>query len=115
MVGVCEAMNLGVKLGLDPKLLTSIVNVSTGRCWSTDTYNPVPGVMENVPASKGYEGGFSIPLIAKDLGIAEAAALSCNTPLPLGAATHQLYRTMMLNGYHDKDFAAVYEYLKGKL
>lgn len=114
MVGVCEAMNLGVKLGLDPKLLTSIVNVSTGRCWSTDTYNPVPGVMPNVPSSNGYEGGFSIPLIAKDLGLAEAAALSCGTPLPLGAATHQLYRAMILNGYGDKDFSAVYDFFKGK-
>lgn len=114
MVGVSEAMNLGIKLGLDPKLLTSIVNVSTGRCFSTDSYNPVPGVLENVPSTKAYEGGFSVQLIAKDLGLAEAAALSCNTPLPLGAATHQLYRTMMLNGYRDKDFSVVYEFFKGK-
>lgn len=68
MIGTCEAMNLGVKLGLDPKLLTNVVNISTGRSWSSDTYNPVPGVMENVPASRDYEGGFSVELIAKDLG-----------------------------------------------
>ncbi|KAG5893855.1 hypothetical protein JTB14_002581 [Gonioctena quinquepunctata] len=114
MIGTCEAMNLGVKLGLDPKLLTSIVNVSTGRSWSSDTYNPVPGIMPNVPSSNGYEGGFSVPLIAKDLGLAEAAALSCGAPLLLGALTHQLYRAMILNGYADKDFSVVYEFLKGK-
>lgn len=114
MICTCEAMNLGVKLGLDAKLLTSIVNVSTGRSWSSDTYNPVPGVMDNVPASDGYKGGFSIPLIAKDLGLAENAALSCGAPLPLGALTHQIYRAMILNGFQDKDFSAVYEFLRGK-
>ncbi|CAG9833170.1 unnamed protein product [Diabrotica balteata] len=114
MIGTCEAMNLGVKLGLDPKLLTNIVNVSTGRSWSSDTYNPVPGVMPDVPPSNGYEGGFSVPLIAKDLGLAEAAALSCGTPLLLGALAHQIYRALILNGYADKDFAVVYEFLKGQ-
>ncbi|CAG9856369.1 unnamed protein product [Phyllotreta striolata] len=114
MIGTCEAMNLGIKLGLDPKVLTNIVNVSTGRSWSSDTYNPVPGIMPNVPSSKGYEGGFSVPLIAKDLYLAQAAALSCGTPLLLGALAHQIYRTLILQGYGDKDFAVVYEYLKGQ-
>lgn len=47
MVGVSEAMNLGVTLGMDPTLLAKIFNSSSARCWSSDTYNPVPGVMEN--------------------------------------------------------------------
>ena len=55
MIGVAEAMNLGVKLGLDPKLLAGIFNTSTGRCWSSEVYNPVPGVVENCPASRNYE------------------------------------------------------------
>ncbi|XP_023016510.1 3-hydroxyisobutyrate dehydrogenase, mitochondrial [Leptinotarsa decemlineata] len=114
MIGTCEAMNLGVNSGLDPKLLTAIVNVSTGRSWSSDTYNPVPGVMPNVPSSNNYEGGFSVPLIAKDLGLAERAALNSGSPLPLGALAHQLYRALLLNGYEEKDFSVVYKFLKGK-
>ena len=57
MTAVSEAMNLGVRLGADPKTLAAIVNTSTGRCWSSDTYNPVPGVMPGVPSSRGYTGG----------------------------------------------------------
>ncbi|KAJ8963100.1 hypothetical protein NQ318_018565 [Aromia moschata] len=113
MIGTAEALNIGVKLGLDPKLLTSIMNVSSARSWSSDTYNPVPGVMENVPASNGYKGGFSVPLIAKDLGLAENAGLSCGAPLLLGALAHQIFRTMMVNGYGDKDFSSVYQFLSG--
>ena len=51
MVSVAEALALGKKLGIDDKILTNIMKVSSSRCWSLDASNPVPGVMENVPAS----------------------------------------------------------------
>lgn len=54
MIGTAEAMNLGVKQGMDPELLAKIINVSSGRCWSSETYNPVPGVLPNSAASRGY-------------------------------------------------------------
>uniref|UniRef100_A0A3B3UH60 3-hydroxyisobutyrate dehydrogenase n=1 Tax=Poecilia latipinna TaxID=48699 RepID=A0A3B3UH60_9TELE len=65
MIGTSETMNLGIRLGLDPKLLAKILNMSSGRCWSSDTYNPVPGVMEGVPSGNNYQGGFGTQLMAK--------------------------------------------------
>lgn len=53
------------RLGLDPKLLAKILNMSSGRCWSSDSYNPVPGVMEGVPSANNYQGGFGTTLMAK--------------------------------------------------
>jgi 3-hydroxyisobutyrate dehydrogenase len=38
MIGVSEAMNLGMSLGADPNVLASIFNTSSARCWSSDTY-----------------------------------------------------------------------------
>lgn len=55
-------------------MLSSIMSVSSSRCWSVDTYNPAPGVMENVPSSKEYDGGFAVELMLKDLRIAIDAA-----------------------------------------
>ena len=52
MIGVSEALALGRRLGIDDKVLSNIMGVSSSRCWSIDTYNPVPGVMENVPSCK---------------------------------------------------------------
>lgn len=52
-------------MGLDPKVLAGIINTSSGRCWSSDTYNPVPGVIEGIPPSNGYQGGFGSALMAK--------------------------------------------------
>ena len=58
MIATSEGLSLGEKLGIDPKILSSILAVSTGRSWVVDTYNPRPGVLENVPASRDYNGGF---------------------------------------------------------
>lgn len=59
---------------METKMLSSIMSVSSSRCWSVDTYNPAPGVMENVPSSKEYDGGFAVELMLKDLRIAIDAA-----------------------------------------
>lgn len=114
MVGVSEGMNLGVKLGIDPAVLAKIVNMSTGRCWSSDTYNPCPGVMDGVPSSRNYEGGFGSMLMRKDLGLAISAANRTTTPLPLGSAAHSLYNIISQSDLASKDFSVVYEFLKGK-
>lgn len=45
MIATSEAISLGVKLGIDPKILTNIINASSGRCWSSEVYNPCPGIM----------------------------------------------------------------------
>lgn len=115
MVASSEALNLGVKLGMDPKVLTNIINVSSGRCWSTDTYNPVPGVNPDVPSSKGYEGGFGVKLMTKDLGLAVDAAKGAGATVMLGAQAHEVYK--MLSGLKDfggKDFSSVYKWLGRK-
>lgn len=70
MMSIAEALNLGEKLGLDAKLLAEVMGVSTSSCWSLTVHTPAPGVNENAPSSKGYEGGFSVGLIAKDMSIA---------------------------------------------
>ncbi|XP_029167001.1 3-hydroxyisobutyrate dehydrogenase, mitochondrial [Nylanderia fulva] len=114
MIGTAEAFNLGQKLGLDAKVLANIVNSSSGRCWSSDLYNPVPGILPNVPSSKNYEGGFGTTLMTKDLGLAQSAATRTQTPIPLGSLAHQIYRTIIAHGFSNKDFSVVYQFLKGK-
>ncbi|TRY93284.1 hypothetical protein DNTS_010843 [Danionella cerebrum] len=112
MIGTAETMNLGIRLGLDPKLLAKILNMSSGRCWSSDTYNPVPGVMEGVPSGNNYQGGFGTTLMAKDLGLAQNTATNTKTPVPLGSLAHQIYRMMCARGYANKDFSSVFQYLR---
>jgi len=111
MIGVSEAMNLGIKLGMDPKVLAGIFNSSSARCWSSDTYNPVPGIMDNVPASRGYEGGFGVDLMAKDLSLGVHAAHAIHQPIHLGGAALQVYNQISCKGFGKKDFSSIYQYL----
>jgi 3-hydroxyisobutyrate dehydrogenase len=107
MIGVAEAMNLGAALGIDTKVLAGIINTSSGRCWSSDTYNPYPGVMENVPAARGYSGGFGADLMLKDLGLATDAARQAKQAVILGAAAQQLYQQFSGQGHGLQDFSAI--------
>lgn len=107
MIGVAEAMSLGVALGMDPQVLAGILNTSSGRCWSSDTYNPFPGVMDNVPAARGYTGGFGTDLMLKDLGLASEAAKQARQPVILGALAQQLYQTFSAQGHGGLDFSAI--------
>ena len=107
MVGVSEAMALGAALGIDSEVLAGVINSSTGRCWSSDTYNPWPGVIETAPSSRGYTGGFGADLMLKDLGLATEAARQAHQPVILGAVAQQLYQAMSQRGEGGKDFSAI--------
>jgi 3-hydroxyisobutyrate dehydrogenase len=107
MAGVAEAMSLGEALGIDVKVLAGIINTSTGRCWSSDTYNPMPGVIDSAPSSREYSGGFGTDLMLKDLGLAADAARFARQPVYLGALAQQLYQTMSAKGAGRLDFSAV--------
>jgi 3-hydroxyisobutyrate dehydrogenase len=112
MIGVAEAMNLGAALGIDPKVLAGIINTSSGRCWSSDTYNPYPGVLPNAPASRGYAGGFGTDLMLKDLGLATDAAKQARQSVVMGATAQQLYQLLSSQGAGGLDFSAIINLLK---
>lgn len=107
MIGVAEAMSLGVALGMDAKVLAGVINSSSGRCWSSEIYNPYPEVVENSPASRGYSGGFGSELMLKDLGLASEAAKQVRQPVILGALAQQLYQAFSLQGNGALDFSAI--------
>lgn len=91
MAGTAEALKLGMNNGLDPKVLSEIMLKSSGCNWSLEKYNPVPGVMENVPASNDYKGGFMTNLMLKDLGLALDSAKASSSHTPLGNLAQELY------------------------
>lgn len=107
MIGAAEAMALGVALGMDAKVLAGVINTSSGRCWSTEVYNPWPGVVDTAPAGRGYTGGFGSDLMLKDLGLATEAAKLVRQPVALGALAQQVYQSFSLQGHGALDFSAV--------
>ena len=113
MIATSEGMTLAAKLGMDPKVFAAIVNTSSGRCWSSDTYNPYPGVLDAVPSSRGYAGGFGSDLMLKDLTLVTDAAKSAKHPVMLGALAQQIYQKHSNDGNGAKDFSSVIlQYMK---
>ncbi len=112
MIATAEGMALAAKLGMDPKVFAGIANTSSGRCWSSDTYNPYPGVLENVPASRGYTGGFGADLMLKDLTLVTEAAKAAKQPVVLGAAAQQLYQMHSSMGNGALDFSSIIKLYK---
>lgn len=107
MIGTSEALNLGLRGGLDPKVLSEIMSKSSGRNWALEVYNPMPGVMDNVPASRGYTGGFGTDLMLKDLGLAMEIAGSADVSTPLGTHARDLYKAHSEAGHGKLDFSSI--------
>ena len=114
-----------------------MINSASGRCWSSEVYNPCPGVLDGVPSSNNYQGGFGTALMTKvrtihvysgtgachgspsppppppqDLGLSQTVANETGTATPLGSLALQIYRLMNQSGYSDKDFSSVFKFLE---
>lgn len=114
-IATCEAMNLGVKWGLDPTKLADMINTATGKCWPSEVNNPVPGVIEGAPAGRDYEGGFGTALMLKDLRLALQAAEEADITPFLGEKAEKLYAAVDANERcKGRDFSVVYRFLGGK-
>ena len=108
MLGTSEALRLGIANGMDPKVLSDIMSKSSGRNWALELYNPCPGVMENVPSSKGYAGGFGVDLMLKDMGLAIENAQDLGASVPLGELSRQLFEAHSKAGNGQLDFSSVF-------
>lgn len=114
-IATAEAMNMGIQWGLDPKALAGMINISTGKCWPSEVNNPVPGVIEGSPASRGYEGGFGVSLANKDLKLAIKSAKESGIKLALGDHAKAFYDEVeAAENCKGRDFSVVYRHLGGK-
>ena len=102
------------KLGLDAQTFYDISSVASGQSWSMTSYCPVPGVGPQTPADNGYQGGFAVGLMLKDLKLASEAAASVGASVPMGNAAEALYQMLANRGEAGRDFSAMIEMLEGK-
>jgi 3-hydroxyisobutyrate dehydrogenase len=115
MTAVSEAFVLAEKLGLDAQKLFDVSAKSSGQCWALTSYCPVPGPVPASPANRGYQPGFSVDMMLKDLKLAQLAAETAGAATPLGAAAATLYQELAGSGAGGKDFSAMFPYLGAKL
>ena len=77
LTAAVEALAVGEKFGLDPNVMTNVLNASSGR------NNTTENKLKQFILSKTFASGFSVALMAKDVRTADelGAAIGVATPL----------------------------------
>jgi 3-hydroxyisobutyrate dehydrogenase len=71
-----EALAIGQRFGLDPRVMLDVVNSSTGRSFNTEV------VFKQDVVTGRYQTGFALGLLAKDVGIAASLAEAVGVDAP---------------------------------
>ncbi|OIW34926.1 hypothetical protein CONLIGDRAFT_31149 [Coniochaeta ligniaria NRRL 30616] len=113
-LATAEAMNIGMRSGMDPRLLARVFASSTAQSTICDKWNPVPGVCPDAPSSHGYQGGFKIQLMKKDFGLAVEAGKKAGAKMLLADAGLKGYTEASEDPRcRDLDSRVMFRYLGG--
>ena len=96
-----EAMVMGVKAGLDPKVMLDVINMSTGRNSATQDKFPkaiLPGT---------FDFGFATGLSYKDVKLCVDEAEAMGVPMIVGAEVRQMLAVTQAVYGADSDFTSM--------
>jgi 3-hydroxyisobutyrate dehydrogenase-like beta-hydroxyacid dehydrogenase len=96
-----EGMAMGVKAGLDPKILLDIINVSSGR--NSDTQDKFPKSV--LPGT--FDFGFATALSYKDVRLCLDEAEAMGIPMIMGAVVRQILALTQAKYGPDSDFTSI--------
>lgn len=109
-----EALNMGIKAGLDPRVLSSVFAAGTAQNAICDRFNPCPGVVPDAPSSKGYQGGFKVQLMKKDFSLAVDLANTVGARLVLGEQGLDVFTSASNDSQcRDRDSRVVFRWIGG--
>ncbi|EHY51949.1 hypothetical protein HRR83_003489 [Exophiala dermatitidis] len=113
-IAVSEAMDMGMRSGLDPRVLAKVYAAGTAQNTICDRFCPVPGVYPEAPSSKGYTNGFRVQLMRKDFSLALEMANRVGAKNVLGEAGLATYDGASNDPRcRDLDSRVVFRYLGG--
>lgn len=96
----CEALAVGMKGGLDPETMLTVLNASTGRSGATEDKIP-RYVLPGVPISFGLDLSF------KDISLCVEAGEALNVPMYVGRTTRQIWHHALCKGGPEQDMMDV--------
>jgi 3-hydroxyisobutyrate dehydrogenase-like beta-hydroxyacid dehydrogenase len=113
-IAASEAFDMGMRSGLDPRVLQKVYAAGTGQNTICDKFTPVPGVYKEAPSSNGYHNGFKVQLMRKDFGLAVDMAKRVGSKNVLGEVGLKTYTDAMNDPRcRDLDSRVVYRFLGG--
>lgn len=113
-IACSEAMDMGMRSGLDPRVLAKVYAAGTAQNAICDRFCPVPGVYAESPSSNGYKNGFKVQLMRKDFSLAVEMARRVESRNVLGDVAMKTYeRASEDERCRDLDSRVVFRYLGG--
>ncbi|KAH9878853.1 hypothetical protein J1614_002287 [Plenodomus biglobosus] len=118
LLATAEALALGVRHGLDPAALYSVIKSSTGQSWMCDHVFPIPNVQTEywVPSNSGYKPGFKTQMMLKDLGLGIESAKQVGVEPTMAKAALGVWENAAADERCvDRDGSSVYLHVGGLL
>ena len=100
-VSTAEAMVLGIKAGLDPKMVYDLITAGVGSSRVFEVRGPM------MVKDRYKNASMSIKLYQKDISVIDAFAHGLGVPTPLFTAALPVYAKALEMGLGDSDTAAV--------
>ncbi len=104
-VAVAEALVMGVKAGLDPRVIYDVVRVSTGTSYAFE--GRVPRMI-----GRDFSPGGTIDVYFKDQELETAFAKQLGIPLLLANVSQQVYQMARATGLNKQDGSAIVKVLE---
>lgn len=86
LTATAEGLAIGTRAGLDPAVMTEVMNESTAGSWITRTH-----IHQRV-LSRSFDDPFKLELMLKDMGIAVELARELGMPAPISGEGHRLWQ-----------------------
>jgi len=86
LAATAEGLVLGKKLGLDPNVMTDVLNVSTGMSWITQTH-----IKQRI-TNRAFDDPFKLELMVKDIGIALELARREQAKVPMWSLGQDIWQ-----------------------
>lgn len=106
MIATSEAVVLATKAGLDPARVVNLLQVSSGRSYSTDYKFPT------FVLPRTFNAGFPIKLLHKDLDILVRLGRELNVPMFVANMVEQMFSYACSQGKGDLDHTAIIKVLE---
>ena len=107
LAATSEAVILAEKLGLSPQRVVEVIQVSTGRSYSTELKFP------KFVLPKTFNSGFALDLMYKDIDTVTRMAREYKIPMFIANLVQQIYGFAVAQGGGKGDHTAIFQYLEG--
>ncbi len=101
MTATSEAMVMGVKAGLDPRIMLDVINAGTGRNTATEDK------FGRVVLPRAFNLGFTVGLMTKDLKLCLAEGRALGVPMEVAEAVTRMLQTACDENGPDEDLTTV--------